>query len=194
MKKFLLCLVACTAFIAGAFAKSYDEMDSEKIFGITPGARISVLGLEPTVAVDFYNLEVEAACAFSSGFDGKQFGAAPSFSVAYITNPFEKGISAAFGAEYMFLTPSYTNMLTRTMDKDDDVEDIPGIHMISVFYKGAYNFNHVFGLLWRIRLPLMIGATQDGESLNVNVTNLPGFAGCFLVGICTTSIGVKFTF
>ncbi len=196
MKRILICLLACVMIIPAVFADTDETRDyeSEKIFGITPGVRLSVLGLEPTIGVNIYNLELEGACAFSTGLDGKQFGCAPSFSVAYNTNPFEKGSYAVFGGEYMYLTPSYTNMLTKTFDEDNDEDVLPGIHSISLFYKGGYNFTEVFGLIWRLRLPLMIAATKDDESFNLNVTNLPGFAGCFLIGICTTSIGVKFTF
>lgn len=197
MKKFLLCLIACTAIISAGFAGTKtdeDEVSTERIFAITPGLRLSVLGLEPTFAVNFYNLELEGACAFSTGLDGKQFGFAPSFSVAYNTNPFEKGGYAVFGGEYMYLTPAYTNMLTKTLDEDKNEDVLPGIHTLSLFYKGGYNFTPVFGLMWRLRLPLMITGAKDGESFNLNVTNLPGFAGCFLIGVCTTSIGVKFTF
>ena len=136
----------------------------------------------------------EASCALSTGLDGKQFGAAPAFSVAYNTNPFDKGGFAVFGGEYMYLTPSYTNMIAKTIDEDNQEDVLPGVHALSIFYKGGYNFNHVFGLLWRFRLPLMITAAKDGESVNLNVSNLPGVAGCFLLGICTTAIGVKLTF
>ena len=173
--------------------------DSNKIFGIAPGIRFSVLGVEPTVALNVFNLELESACAFSSGLDGKKFGAAPSFSVAYNTNPFEKGTSAVFGLEYMYLTPSYTNMLNKTVDKNntiDDEDELPGVHSLSLFYKGTYNFNKVFGLLWRVKLPVMIMPAErvDGDIQNLNITNLPGFLGCTLIGFCLTSVGVRFVF
>ena len=194
MKKILLCLLVCTVIAASAFARSNDDDDSEKMIGFGPGVRFSVLGVEPTLSLDILNLELEGACAFSTGLDGKQFGYAPSFSVAYNTNPFEKGGFAVFGAEYMYLTPMYTNMIVRTFDKDEDEDVMPGIHSISLFYKGGYNFNSVFGMIWRLRLPVMITGKSDEESFNLNITNLPGFAGCFLIGVCTTSIGVKLTF
>ncbi len=198
MKKILLCLILCAVIMPSIFARTEtdDDFESEKIFGITPGVRLSVLGLEPTLAIDVYNFEIEGTCAFSSGLDGKQFGFAPSLSVAYNTNPYENGSFAVFGTEYMYLTPSYTNMLAKTFDKDKDVDEdlLPGIHSLSFFYKGGVNFNSVFGMLWRVRLPILISGSQDGESFNMNITNLPGFAGCFLIGVCTTSVGVKFTF
>ena len=171
--------------------------NSDKIFGIAPGLRFSVLGVEPTIALNLYNLELEGACAFSSGLDGKQFGAAPSFSVAYNTNPFERGTAAVFGLEYMYLTSSYTNMLNKTVEKNKNDEDVvPGIHSLSLFYKGTYNFNKVFGLLWRVKLPVMIMPAErvDGEIQNLNITNFPGFLGCALIGFCLTSVGVRFVF
>lgn len=197
MKKILFCLLICSVFAASAFARSKDNDDdsaSEKKFGLGPGVRLSVLGVEPTLSLDIFNLELEGACAFSTGPDGKQFGYAPSFSVAYNTNPFEKGGFSVFGAEYMYLTPMYTNMVSRAFDKDEDEDVFPGIHAVSVFYKGGYNFNSVFGLIWRLRLPVMITGKTEEESFNLNITNIPGFAGCFLIGVCTTSIGVKLTF
>ena len=197
MKKILFAMILSLFILPAVFA-SPDEYEvtnrSDKIFGVAPGVRFSVLGVEPTVALNIYNLELEGACAFSSGLDGKKFGVAPSFSVAYNTNPFEKGTSAVFGLEYMYLTTSYTNMIVKTIDEDNQEDVLPGVHALSIFYKGGYNFNHVFGLLWRFRLPLMITAAKDGESVNLNVSNLPGVAGCFLLGICTTAIGVKLTF
>jgi len=198
MKKLLLSLIFALALLPSAFALA-DEVEitgsSEKVFGISPGVRFSVLGLEPALALDIFNLEVEGACAFSSGLDGKQFGFAPSFSVAYNTNPFAKGTAAVFGLEYMYLTTSYTNMIVKTVERDSDAEEVlPGVHSLSIFYKGSYNFNRVFGLLWRVRLPLVIGAAKDGESFNFNITNLPGFLGCALMGFCTTSVGVRFVF
>ena len=197
MKRLLLCLIICAVIIPSVFARSSDDDESEsgRVFGITPGVRISIIGLEPMVAVNLSNLEIEGACAFNTGVDGKQFGYAPSVSIAYNSNPFEKGGFAAFGGEYMFLTPAYTNMLPRALNKDYDEDEIPGIHAVSLFYKGGYNFNTVVGITWRIRLPVLIAAKGETEdaSFNLNITNLPGFAACFLIGVCTTSIGVKFT-
>lgn len=196
MKKLLFCLIFSLAFLPAVFAiDNYEINDSsEKTFGISSGVRFSVLGVEPTFAIDVYNLEVEAACAISSGLNGKHFGYAPSFSVAYNTNPFERGSAAVFGAEYMYLAPSYTNMLPKSFDDYEEGDVLPAVHAVSLFYKGAYNFNKAFGLLWRIRLPVFIGA-RDGEDLyNFNITNLPGFTACALIGFCTTSVGVKFVF
>ena len=200
MKKIFLAMILSLVLMPAVFA-SPDEYEvtnnSDKIFGIAPGLRFSVLGVEPTIALNLYNLELEGACAFSSGLDGKQFGAAPSFSVAYNTNPFERGTAAVFGLEYMYLTSSYTNMLNKTVEKNKNDEDVvPGIHSLSLFYKGTYNFNKVFGLLWRVKLPVMIMPAErvDGEIQNLNITNFPGFLGCALIGFCLTSVGVRFVF
>ena len=197
LKKLLLCLILCAGLIPSVFARSSwdddDDFGSDKTFGITPGVRLSILGLEPTLALDISHLELEAACVFNTGFDGKQFAYAPSCSIAYITNPFEKGGSTAFGLEYMYLTPAYTAMMEKLVDADSSGL-YPGVHGLSLFYKGCYNFNSVVGLLWRLRLPVMIMGKEGDNYYNLNITNLPGFAGCFLLGICTTTIGVKFTF
>ena len=202
MKKSFLTVILSLFLLPAVFASPNEyevTNDSNKIFGRAPGIRFSVLGVEPTVALNVFNLELESACAFSSGLDGKKFGAAPSFSVAYNTNPFEKGTSAVFGLEYMYLTPSYTNMLNKTVDKNntiDDEDELPGVHSLSLFYKGTYNFNKVFGLLWRVKLPVMIMPAErvDGDIQNLNITNLPGFLGCTLIGFCLTSVGVRFVF
>ena len=197
MKRFLLTLLICAVLIPSAFAKAEDievTASSDKVFGITPGVRLSVIGLEPTIGVELFNLELEGCCALNTGLDGEQFGYAPSFTVAYNTNPFERGGFAVFGGEYMYLTPAYTNMIIKTIDEEVEGDVLPGIHTVSFIYKGGYRFNHVFGLLWRFRLPLLIAGENEEVKFNLNVTNLPGVAGCFLLGVCTTSIGVQFTF
>ena len=206
MKKNILIILLSLSLLPALFASPREieiTDSSDKIFGIAPGLRLSLLGLEPTVSVNAYNLELEAACAFSTGADGVTLGLAPSFSVAYNTNPFEKGTSAAFGLEYMYLTSSYTNLMSRALEKNDDSDEIydiyenaPGVHSLSLFYKGTHNFNKVFGLLWRIKLPLLILPAEkvDGELKNLNITNFPGFFACTLLGICETSVGVKFMF
>lgn len=194
MKKIFMVFALCLAFVPSMFASVENvevNYESDKVFGISPGLRFSVLGIEPTLAFDIYNFELETACAFSSGITGEQFGFAPSISFAYDTNPFERGGSASFGVEYMYLTPAYTNMIAKTIDKDAD-NVLPGIHAVSLFYRGTYNFNKIFGLLWRVRLPMVIAGSKDGESFNLNVTNLPGFGANFLIGVCTISVGVKF--
>ena len=204
MKKFLLTLFLSLALLPAVFAAT-DEFEitdaSDKTFGFAPGLRLSILGLEPTFAINMNNLEFEAACAFSSGLDGKQMGFAPSVSIAYNTNPFEKGNAAIFGLEYMFLTPSYTNLLNKSLEKEsynnDEIElDWPGIHSLSLFYKGTHNFNNVFGMLWRIKLPLLMLPAEkvDGEIQNLNITNWGGFFLCSLIGVCETSVGVRFVF
>ena len=55
------------------------------------------------------------------------------------------------------------------------------------------NFNSVFGLEWRARLPLVLGGSDGEDSFSMNVTNWAGFGGSFLIGVCTLSLGVKFT-
>ena len=197
MKRFLLSLLICAVLIPSVFAKAEDievTTASDKVFGITPGVRLSVIGLEPTFAVELFNLELEASCAINTGINGDQFGYAPSFTIAYNTNPFERGGFANFGAEYMYLTPAYTNMVVKTIDEEVEEDLVPGIHSLSFIYKGGYKFNHVFGLLWRLRLPLLIAAENEEVKFNLNVTNLKGLTACILLGACTTSIGVQFTF
>ena len=200
MKKFLITMILSLALMPALFATPDDfeiTNSSDKIFGIAPGVRISVLGVEPTLALNMYNLELEGACAVSSGLDGKQFGVAPSFSIAYNTNPFERGTAAVFGLEYMYLTSSYTNMLNKTVEKNKNEKDVvPGIHSLSLFYKGCYNFNRTFGLLWRVKLPVMIMPAErvEGEIQNLNITNFSGFLACTLIGFCETGVGVRFMF
>ena len=201
MKKLLLCLILCAGLIPSVFASSFDDEDegSGKFYGLTPGVRLSFIGVEPAFAVDVVNLEVEASCAFTTGYNGNEIGFAPALSVAYISNPFEKGSSAAFGVEYMFLTPTYINLLTSAFaekssssssSSSSSDEDALGIHAVSLFYKGCYNFNRLVGLTWRIRMPCMIAYGNE----NINISNVPGFWTCLLAGVCTTSVGVKFTF
>ena len=195
MKKFIICILLCAALVPSVFASSDDdEYDyKEKVIGITPGVRLSILGLEPTLGLNISNLEIEGACALNTGWDGKQFGYAPSVSIAYNTNPFEKGGYTVFGGEYMYLSPAYMNMIATLLKDGDNRITIPSLHAFSVFYKGGYNFNNVVGMLWRIRLPLWIIDNEGGAQCNLNVTNLPGFAANFLIGVCTISLGVKFT-
>ena len=193
MKKLLLCLILCAAFIPSVFAYSDDidtaEPESEKIFAIVPGLRISLLGLEPTIGVNFYNLDVELGVAVSTGLTGEGgFGIAPAISVGYCSNPFDKGAVATVGLEYLLLTSSYINLLNKVSDENTDTS-IPAIHSLSVYYRGGYNFNKVFGVIWRVRLPLIVGG--GGEYFNI--TNTKGALVCCLAGICTMSIGIKFS-
>ena len=77
MKKLLLSLIFALALLPSAFALA-DEVEitgsSEKVFGISPGVRFSVLGLEPALALDIFNLDVEGT-GFSclSGDDASLF-------------------------------------------------------------------------------------------------------------------------
>ena len=80
MKKFIICILLCAALVPSVFARSEDDDYDyrEKVVGITPGVRLSILGLEPTLGLNISNLEIEGACALNTGWDGKQFGYAPS--------------------------------------------------------------------------------------------------------------------
>lgn len=196
MKKLIICLLLCAALVPSVFARSSDYDDDYdkpgKFMGLTPGVRLSIVGLEPTLALNFLNLEVEAACALNSGWDGKNFGYAPSLSVGYNANPYNRGAFAVFGVEYMYLSPAYMTMMTNFLNLSN-ILSLPSIHSASIFYKGGVNFNSAFGMLWRIRLPLWIMDSQGGNVCNINVTNVPGFATNFLIGICTFSVGLKLT-
>ena len=108
-----------------------------------------------------------------------------------ITHPFEKGASTVLGGEYMYLSPMYTNMITKFTDTDEDQEKLPAVHALSIFYRGGVNFTNRIGMNWRIRLPLLIAGYQDGESFNVNISNLMGFGICCLTGLCTVSLGLR---
>lgn len=191
MKKFLLCLVFFAAFMPAIFADDFesDYNDSEKVFAVVPGLRLSILGLEPTIGINFHNLETELGVAISTGLTGNGFGIAPNLSVGYCTNPFDKGISATFGAEYFLLTSSYINLLNKISDDDDYDYEVPAIHAVSLYYKGVFNFNKTFGLLWRVRLPLVMA----GGGHSFNITNTQGALVCGLIGFCTISVGVKFS-
>ncbi len=191
MKKLILCILICAAFIPSLFAKANDfddEPKSEKIFAVVPGVRLSILGLEPTIGFNIYNLDSELSAAISTGIAGEGFGIAPAISVGYCTNPFDQGIVATFGLEYLILTSSYINMLNN-FSEDASYVNIPAIHALSLYYRGGFNFNNVFGLTWRVRLPLFMGG--GGEYFNI--TNYQGALLCTLIGICTISVGVKFT-
>ena len=177
---------------------SDDEMEilsdgSEKSFAFGPGVRFSILGMEPTLTFGISNLELEATCVISTGADGNQFGYAPSFSVAYNTNPFEKGSGATFGGEYMLLSSAYTSMLNKISDSKN-TEKLPALNALSLFYKGHVNFTQHFGLHWRIRMPLFIFGSDGDNFQSIDVTSLAGLGICTLVGISTVSAGIQFRF
>ena len=192
MKKILFCILFSLFLLPCTFARTefydLDDNSSEKEFGISAGLRLSILGLEPTFAVNYRNFEAEAACAISSGVDGKSFGVAPSLSIGYCTNPFEKGSCTTFGLEYYLLSPSYTNLLSKVSENSTPLNI--SIHAVSLYYKGAVHFNKNFGLMWRLRLPLLLG----GEGEFYNITSTQGALVCCLAGICTFAVGVNFTF
>lgn len=167
--------------------------DDMKVIGFAPGVRLSLLGIEPTFAIDILNLELEAACAISTGVTGDRIGVAPSFCIAYNSDPFGDGVSATFGLEYMFLSSSYMRVLGDVIDSDDMGTD-PNIHGISLFYRGDFKITRFAAFCWRIRFPLFIGWEGDDGFQSINVTNLPGLFGCGLISICTVGIGVRFSF
>lgn len=192
MKKFLFCILFALILLPSTFARTeyYDLEDDEpeKIFGFTGGLRLSILGLEPVVGINFSNLEVEAGCSISTGLDGKDFGVAPSLSVGYCTNPFGKGSCSTVGLEYYFMSPSYTRLLGSYFSSSSD--PLFSVHAASLYYKGSVHFTRNFGLNWRVRLPLFIG----GNGEYYNITNIAGAGICCLSGIATVSVGVSFMF
>ena len=138
------------ALLPSAFARTeiveIDE-NSEKVFGMSPGLRLSILGLEPTFGVNYKNVEAEIGCAISSGIDGSKIGVAPSFSIGYCTNPFYRGSCTTFGLEYYVLSSSYIGLLNR-LDEDSDVMLVPvTIQALSLYYKGAYHLTKNFSTL-----------------------------------------------
>ena len=151
------------------------------------------MGLEPTFDLFINKLELEGSCAFSTGLAGEAFGFAPSFSIGYNTKPLGPGLAAVFGGEYMYLSPMYTGMITNLLNDKNSNGSI-SVHSFSFFYKGVVNFNSTVGLSWRFRLPLVIGGYADNNYYNLNILNLAGFGACSLIGICTISMGVQFTF
>ena len=200
MKKIILVLLSFLFTLQLLVAENDDENQfseieevstDEKTFGAAVGVRFSVLGLEPVVDINIKNLEIEGSCIFNTGLKGDEFGYAPSLSIGYNTNPFEKGASTVLGGEYMYLSPMYTNMITKFTDTDEDQEKLPAVHALSLFYRGGVNFTNRLGMNWRIRLPLLIAGYQDGESFNVNISNLMGFGICCLTGLCTVSVGLR---
>jgi len=199
MKKLAIFLILTVTVFSSAFAdyqmkkKNTETSNSEKIIGFAPGIRLSLLGIEPSFGIDVKNLELEAACAISTGTTGDKIGVAPSFSVAYNSDPFGNGVSATFGLEYMFLSSSYMNVLGDVSDSDDSGND-SNIHAISIFYRGDFKIVDFLAFCWRIRFPLFIGWEGNDGLESINVTNFPGLLGCGLIAICTVSIGVRFTF
>lgn len=199
MKKIFWIFALCAILGTAVFADEYEDEDisfesdsTEKMIGFTPGIRFSVLGIEPTFSLNLSHLELEGSCIMSTGLKGEQFGYAPSVSVGYNTNPFERGSFAVFGGEYMCLSSMYITMLANLLNNDNE-EDLPAIHSVSLFYKGGVNFTNRFGMIWRVRFPLVIAGAADGETYSLNVTNLAGFGGCTLVGLSTISMGIKLT-
>ena len=192
MKKFLFCLIITMAMLPSVFARTeIVEIDdySGKVFGMSPGMRISILGLEPTFAVNYRNIEAEVGCSISTGVDGSKLGVAPAFSIGYCTNPFLRGACTTFGLEYFLLSSSYIGLLDQL--SEEPVEGAPSsIQAISLFYKGGYHFNRTFGVLWRARLPLLMGF----DGYYYNITNTRGALLCCLAGACTISAGVNFMF
>ena len=193
MKKILFCILFALILLPSTFARTeyYDLEDDEpeKIFGFTGGLRLSILGLEPVVGINFSNLEVEAGCSISTGLDGKEFGIAPSLSVGYCTNPFERGSCTTVGLEYYFMSPSYTHLLGSYFGSASNPGGFAG-HAVSLYYKGAVHFTQNFGLIWRVRLPLFM----CGNDEYYNITNIAGAGICCLTGITTVAFGVNFMF
>lgn len=191
MKKIIFSILFALIILPSVFAETDDydfEETSEKNFGISAGVRLSTLGLEPVISLNLNHLEIDTACSVSTGFDGREFGFAPSLAVGYCSSPFTKGYSTTFGLEYYYLSPSYTH-LVNSFFNSSDAKDM-SIHAASLFYKGAVHFNKNFGLMWRARLPLFIA----GDDQFYVITNLHGVLVCWLTGVATLSVGVNFSF
>ena len=201
MNKITILLLLGLLLTPSVFADENDDIETftekdtaseDKTFGAAVGVRFSVLGLEPVVDVNISHLELEGTCIFNTGLKGDEFGYAPSFSIGFNTNPFEPGSTTVLGGEYMYLSPMYTNMITKITDKDNEnTESLPAVHAVSLFYRGGVNFTSHLGMNWRVRLPLFIAGKQGDESFNVNISNLMGFGICCLTGLCTVSLGLR---
>lgn len=192
MKKIFICLALFASVFAVGFSRDFSYGNGENSFALVPGLRLSLLGLEPTFAVDFENLELEAACAVTTGVKGEGFGIAPSVSIAYCSNPFDSGSVLTFGLEYMMVSSSYMRAFGAFSDSDT-ATGVPVFHAVSLFYKGGYKFTDVFGVLWRARIPLLIGGSDGNQSLYYNITNTQGAFMCLLAGVLTLGVGVQFT-
>lgn len=173
-----------------------------KVFGITPSLRFSIIGVEPSIALNIFNLEMEGGAAIQRQFGSDYFGFAPIFSVGYNSKPFTKGYQNFIGASYIYLTENWMKstfigqIICDIQDKNTDVPDFswPEGHIFAINYRGAFQWASKCNLNFRVLLPLAMYYTdKENPTLITIADNIGGFGLSWLCAIASFSIGFKVT-
>lgn len=160
--------------------------------GFTPSLKLSMLGFEPAIAMNYNNLETEISVPFKTTADSSSIYAAPAINISYNTKPFSKGYSSTVGFEYMYLMAGYTESLFSLIENDST--DYPSLHAFSVFYRAGINFSDHFGIQIKARQPLCILSAKSNSNYRMSILNDIGFLESYLILVSTISVGVKYTF
>lgn len=183
MKK-IFCILLLACLLLPVFAV---EQEEESLSGISVGARISLLGIEPSLVLKSNHLESEISVPMWFDPASKALLASPGVTLSYNTRPFGKGYASIFGAEFLMLSPYYAQLITR-----DVLEEVGVTVACSLFYKGQFSFRNGFGINMRIRAPL-VGFYKDDNDIDcLSITVPKGFLASCLIELFTISLGVKF--
>lgn len=177
MKKLLSIVAVAMLACFSAFA----EMQ------VSPGLRFSVLGVEPTVALNVDDFEAEVGFSFARDayydFGGKYYRTilTPNVTVGWNYDAFDTGWHNLVGATY------YCGF-----GLNSDNNDV--YHMAGLAYRGSVKFRNNVEICIRTNLPfVIIDPTQD-DPLALTIADAGGIFECALYGLAMSSIGVRIGF
>lgn len=200
-------------FALPAFADDYYSYDSTRSTDISysAGFRLSfLLGFEPEVSVTFNNLEISAFAPLSESVTNNEFGWGIGGSIGVNSKPHGRGWQNGFGASYLFLSPSFFRTKFDTIidvayadaeedtiigetRSDDSTTDV-SMHIASLYYRGGVKFNELWGLNFRIFMPVFALLSDGNETQHISILSGSGAALSFLCIPCSISLGVRFEF
>ncbi|MBQ5491927.1 MAG: hypothetical protein IIT68_07720 [Treponema sp.] len=213
LKKITVLAALCAALALPCMAR-----DSDSGLGFSGGVRFSVLGMEPTVALIFNNLEVEASApiqsqhVYSSSYNpgsvpsGQDvsdyvFGIAPEVSIGYNSKPFTSGWQNTVGASVLWLTDSFVNALAGNgsasvlpLDSNGSVDFSQGAYLGSFFYRGGIQWKSGLCLYFRVTVPLVAYVPSQGNAGFYSVMESEMAMASMAAAFTTTAVGIKFTF
>jgi hypothetical protein len=195
IKRILFLIIPLLSFTSGLLTAQ--ETVSNRFFGASIGGKLSILGYEPIVSINFSNLELECGVPMISGYDyttdehNRKFGYGITGSIGYLSNPFSRGWQNGAGAAYTWFSPAYCNMTAlAVINLFIDDKDVSR-SLISCYYRGGYRFNSGFNLYFKETFPVVFFCPEIGQSSVYSIIDTWGTAASILTMFVTTSIGIR---